>query len=182
MGFDEATKYTAGCASRLMAQGIKESLKDNPSYDEEDVGEIAQNARAIGPLELAELHAAKKKVRDELVKLYNSRKVSYQSATPAFGGVMIDDIIDELLGSMSTEAVQQDGSNSTTTAAAVEAVEDDRTTQQLQSPLRLPQPQPLPVTTTSLDHHHQDPPLLKWLRLCSRIYVPRNYKMDLLRS
>ena len=52
---------------------ISSSLTD----DEEDVGEIVENSVKLGPLELANLHEAKRnKFRDSLVALYLEKKPS----------------------------------------------------------------------------------------------------------
>ena len=88
MGFDEAMKYVSGVANRLMSQGIKSALKDNPMYDKEDIGDIAENKKDIGPLELAKMHKSKRKVRDALIDMYLDKKQPYSSPASAFGSII----------------------------------------------------------------------------------------------
>ena len=83
MGFDEAIKYTAGVANRLLSQGIKEALKDNPSYDAEDVGHVAIDV-VIGPREIANLHKTKRQVRDLLVEEFKRDKFKTLLRIPVF--------------------------------------------------------------------------------------------------
>lgn len=90
MGFDEATKYAAGVANRLMAQGIKQSLKKNSMYEAEDVGDVIEDIKKMGQKELANLHQAKRKLVQELIAAYNSKKTSYSSPSPAFTILDID--------------------------------------------------------------------------------------------
>ena len=86
MGFGEVLKNSVGVANKLMASGIQSALDSNPMYNADDVRTIIKDKQAIGPLELAKLHEAKRKVRDLLISDYLQTKRKYQRPMPAFAG------------------------------------------------------------------------------------------------
>ena len=96
MGLDEAIKYISAVANRLMSQGIKEALKQNPMYDADDVGTIVDEV-PLGPQQLSKLHEAKRKVRDGLVQMFIGANQPYASPAPAFGAAIA---VDELTASV----------------------------------------------------------------------------------
>ena len=47
--FDDAIKYAAGISNNTMSKLIRILLKNNPMYNEEDVGKLADNLATLGP-------------------------------------------------------------------------------------------------------------------------------------
>ena len=86
MGFDEALKYIAGVANRLMSAGIRTALKNNLSYDQEDVGNFLEAKEIGGPQKIIQIHQAQRWGRNLVVANFClSESLTYASPTKAFG-------------------------------------------------------------------------------------------------
>lgn len=72
-GFDKAATYECALINNLMSKFIKEALKNNPMYEEEDVGEINDgNGEKLGLREMIDML---KKTRKHAIPAFTNRSI-----------------------------------------------------------------------------------------------------------
>ena len=68
-----------------MSAGIWTALKNNPSYDQEDVGNILEAKEIGGPREIIQIHQAQGRAHKLVVAIFCSEMKPYASPAKAFG-------------------------------------------------------------------------------------------------
>ena len=145
-GYDKAGTYECALINNLMSKFIKEALKNNPMYDEEDVGDIHDgNGEKLGLRAMLDMLKETRKEASLLIDTYVKRKEKYNSPIPAFTNrsiVIHDHSDDDHSDDHSDSSVSEEATPSLEPAETVEIDEHEMASYIEADVEELPPPKP----------------------------------------